>query len=116
MQAQGTRASRRRQELWTRGGVRTSGRRHCASGLVLALSSTAGQLSVRPASGPQRQTVAPRRKDRSGVTGGTLNLAHGGLVEAIPFIVPALLVIGLLGGLVWRDRRRPTDDLDGPLS
>ena len=39
-----------------------------------------------------------------------LVLAHASLVEAIPFVVSALLLIGLLGGIVWRDRRRPDDD------
>ena len=46
------------------------------------------------------------------MTGFLMVSAHGGLVDAIPFVVPALLLIAVLGGIVWRDRRRPTDDRD----
>ncbi|MCW2613154.1 MAG: hypothetical protein JWN08_148 [Frankiales bacterium] len=31
-------------------------------------------------------------------------LAHHPLVTAIPFFVPALIVVGLIGAIVWRDR------------
>ena len=45
------------------------------------------------------------------MTQGQVVLAHASLVEAIPFVLPALLVIALLGAVVWRDRRLPDDEL-----
>jgi hypothetical protein len=32
-------------------------------------------------------------------------LAHHPLVTALPFVVPALIVVGLLGAIVHRDRK-----------
>lgn len=32
-------------------------------------------------------------------------LAHDALITAVPFVVPALVVTGLLAAIVWRDRR-----------
>jgi hypothetical protein len=39
-----------------------------------------------------------------------LVLAHHPLVTALPFVVPAVLVVGLISGIVWRDRREDRDD------
>ena len=39
-----------------------------------------------------------------------LVLAHHPLVTALPFVVPAVLVVGLVIGIIWRDRRE--DRLD----
>lgn len=33
-------------------------------------------------------------------------LAHHPLVTALPFVVPAVIVVGLVGAIVWRDRRQ----------
>ena len=32
-------------------------------------------------------------------------LAHHPLLTALPFVVPAVLVVGLLAVVIWRDRR-----------
>ena len=32
-------------------------------------------------------------------------LAHHPLVTALPFVVPAFIVVALIGAIVWRDRR-----------
>lgn len=32
-------------------------------------------------------------------------LAHEALLHALPFVVPAFLVLALLGVIIWRDRR-----------
>jgi hypothetical protein len=32
-------------------------------------------------------------------------LAHHPLVTALPFVVPAFIVVALLGAIIWRDRR-----------
>ena len=32
-------------------------------------------------------------------------LAHHPLLTALPFVVPAVIVVALIGGIVWRDRR-----------
>jgi hypothetical protein len=32
-------------------------------------------------------------------------LAHHPLITAIPFVVPAFIVVALVGVIVWRDRR-----------
>ena len=32
-------------------------------------------------------------------------LAHHPLLTALPFVVPAVLVVGLLAAVIWRDRR-----------
>ena len=32
-------------------------------------------------------------------------LAHHALITAIPFVVPAFIVVALVGVIVWRDRR-----------
>lgn len=37
-------------------------------------------------------------------------LAHDTLVTAVPFVLPALLVTGLLAAIVWRDRREDCVD------
>ncbi len=37
-------------------------------------------------------------------------LAHDALVTALPFVVPAALVTGLLAAIVWRDRREDRVD------
>jgi hypothetical protein len=39
-----------------------------------------------------------------------LVLAHHPLVTALPFVVPAVLVVGLLGAVIWRDRREDRAD------
>ena len=43
-------------------------------------------------------------------------LAHAALLHALPFVVPAFLVVALLGVIIWRDRHsedpdEPEDDL-----
>lgn len=42
-------------------------------------------------------------------------LAHHPLITALPFVVPAGIVVALLAGIVWRDRRenRPEDVRNG---
>ena len=40
-------------------------------------------------------------------------LAHHPLLTALPFFVPALLVVAAVGGVVWRDRRQGPDDDGG---
>ena len=37
-------------------------------------------------------------------------LAHHPLVTALPFVVPAVIVVGLLAAIVWRDRREDRVD------
>ena len=37
-------------------------------------------------------------------------LAHHPLLTALPFVVPAFLVVGLLAAIVWRDRREDRVD------
>ena len=37
--------------------------------------------------------------------GADLVLAHHQMVVALPFFVPALLVVATVGAVVWRDRR-----------
>lgn len=37
-------------------------------------------------------------------------LAHQVLLHALPFVVPAFLVVGLIGAIIWRDRRSDPDD------
>ena len=32
-------------------------------------------------------------------------LAHHPLLTALPFVVPAILLVGLLAAIIWRDRR-----------
>ncbi len=32
-------------------------------------------------------------------------LAHHPMVTALPFVVPAVLVVALLAAVIWRDRR-----------
>ena len=32
-------------------------------------------------------------------------LAHHPLVTALPFVVPAVIVVALIGAIIWRDRR-----------
>lgn len=32
-------------------------------------------------------------------------LAHHPLVTALPFVVPAFIVVGLIAAIIWRDRR-----------
>lgn len=43
------------------------------------------------------------------MTDSQVVLAHASLVEAVPFVLPALLLLGLLGAVVWRDRRLGPD-------
>ena len=37
-------------------------------------------------------------------------LAHHPLVTALPFVVPAVIVVALIGAIVWRDRREDRVD------
>jgi hypothetical protein len=37
-------------------------------------------------------------------------LAHHPLVLALPFVVPAVLVVLMIGAIVWRDRREDRAD------
>ena len=37
-------------------------------------------------------------------------LAHHPLLTALPFVVPAVLVVALLGAVIWRDRREDRRD------
>lgn len=39
----------------------------------------------------------------------TVILAHHPLVTALPFVVPAVIVVALIGAIVWRDRREGRD-------
>jgi hypothetical protein len=39
-----------------------------------------------------------------------LVLAHHPLVTALPFVVPAVLVVALVAAIVWRDRREDRVD------
>jgi hypothetical protein len=32
-------------------------------------------------------------------------LAHQALLHALPFVVPAFIVVALVGVIIWRDRR-----------
>ena len=41
---------------------------------------------------------------------GELVLAHHPLITAIPFVVPAFIVVGLVGAIVWRDRHERDQD------
>lgn len=45
---------------------------------------------------------------------GELVLAHHPLLTAVPFFVPALIVVVLVGTIVWRDRREQRQDSEGP--
>ena len=38
-------------------------------------------------------------------TGADVVLAHEALLHALPFVVPALLVVAMVLAIVWRDRR-----------
>ena len=40
-------------------------------------------------------------------------LAHSPLLAAVPFFVPALLVVLAVGAVMWRDRHAPEDDEPG---
>lgn len=40
-------------------------------------------------------------------------LAHEAILHALPFVVPAFLVVGLVAGIVYRDRRAERRE-DGP--
>ena len=45
---------------------------------------------------------------------GELLLAHHPIVTALPFVVPAFIVVGLVGAIVWRDRHsEPTEGEEG---
>jgi hypothetical protein len=37
-------------------------------------------------------------------------LAHEVLLHALPFVVPAFLVVGVIGAVIWRDRRSDHGD------
>ena len=41
---------------------------------------------------------------------GEVVLAHQALLHALPFVVPALIVVALIGFLVWRDRREQDEE------
>lgn len=41
---------------------------------------------------------------------GEMVLAHHPIVTALPFVVPAFIVVGLIGAIVWRDRHTPDDE------
>lgn len=36
---------------------------------------------------------------------GEVVLAHEAVLHALPFVVPALIVVALIAAIVWRDRR-----------
>ena len=36
-------------------------------------------------------------------------LAHSALLHALPFVLPAVLVVALVGIIIWRDRRGERD-------
>jgi hypothetical protein len=36
-------------------------------------------------------------------------LAHHPLLTALPFVVPAVIVVALIGAIMWRDRREDRD-------
>lgn len=38
---------------------------------------------------------------------GSLILAHHPIVLALPFLLPVLLVVGMVAVVAWRDRHRP---------
>ena len=40
-----------------------------------------------------------------GLTGAGVVLAHDAFIPAVPFVVPEFLVVGLMGAIIWRDRR-----------
>ena len=42
-----------------------------------------------------------------------LVLAHEALLHALPFVVPALLVVVLLAAIIWRDRRDERREREG---
>lgn len=35
---------------------------------------------------------------------GEVVLAHHPLITALPFVVPAVIVVALIGAILWRDR------------
>lgn len=39
------------------------------------------------------------------MTAPELVLAHHPIVTALPFVVPAVIVVVLIGAIIWRDRR-----------
>jgi hypothetical protein len=41
----------------------------------------------------------------TGPGAGALLLAHHPLLTALPFVIPAVIVIALVGAIIWRDRR-----------
>lgn len=46
----------------------------------------------------------------SAVAAGELVLAHHPIVLALPFVVPAFIVVGLVGAIVWRDRHAQDEE------
>lgn len=40
---------------------------------------------------------------------GEVVLAHSVLLHALPFVVPAFLVVATVGVIIWRDRRGERD-------
>jgi hypothetical protein len=42
---------------------------------------------------------------------GDVLLAHHPLLTALPFVIPAVIVVALVGAIIWRDRRE--DDSSG---
>ena len=48
-----------------------------------------------------------RRTGASARDAGEVVLAHHPLVTALPFFVPAFIVVGLIAAIVWRDRHAP---------
>lgn len=47
------------------------------------------------------------------MSGDDVVLAHQALLHALPFVVPAFLVVALIGAIVWRDRREDRDSSEG---
>lgn len=41
-------------------------------------------------------------------------LAHEALLHALPLVVPAFLVVGLIGAISWRDRRQERREQEQP--
>ena len=39
------------------------------------------------------------------MTGTEIVLAHHPLLTALPFVVPAVIVVALIAAIIWRDRR-----------
>ena len=44
---------------------------------------------------------------------GEVVLAHQALLHALPFVLPALIVVGLVAAIVYRDRREERREKGG---